>query len=137
MTFNELTLKYSTLYKSNLVANRQKAKGFLDIINEYRKTSINEYSESVKISEIAEAYAEKELNLYNITKVTEHKFKYMAAKECIIKYTTIDEITRLLGSLTTDRKDFSSYIDFMSGIGYMDRTRLADLHSAWELANIS
>ena len=61
----------------------------------------------------------------------------MAAKECIIKYTTIDEITRLLGSLTTDRKDFSSYIDFMSGIGYMDRTRLADLHSAWELANIS
>lgn len=136
MTFDELNKRYRELFISKDPKRKSKAQGFLDIINQYKAARDNEPSEEVTISIIAEAYKSSQLRMYEITKKEEYKQKVQAANECIIKYYSTDDISGFLRGFESDDKSLANYINYMKGLGVMNRIRYDDLKSAYELLGL-
>ena len=133
MTLADLQLRYHELSVSSDPRLKAKAKGFLELIQLYR-TNCNAYeSEPVKISMIAEEYVKSQDKLYQVIKKDEYKQKVQAGLECIITYSTPDEIARYISEYKGNDVSLANYLNYMKGAGYMDKTKYADFVSAYDL----
>lgn len=133
MTFSELQNRYHSNSSSLDAKSKLKAKGYLDIINLYKKTCNSNESEVVMISLIAESYIKTQEKVYSLIKKDEYRQKILAAKECVVRYATPEEISIILARLNFDDKSMTNYLDYLRGAGYMNRIRYADFISAYNL----
>ena len=121
MTLSELEEKYHSFSVSTDSKSKLKAKG-------YRYDT-----EPVMISMISERYINTQEKIYRATKKEEYRQKVLAARECVIRYATSDEISILLSHLNFDDKSLTNYLNYLKGAGYMDRIKYEDFLSAYNL----
>lgn len=133
MTLNELYNKYHNLSTSQDIKSKLKAKGYLDLINLYKKSCNANESEIVMISIVAESYIKTQEQVYNVIKKEEYRQKILAARECVIQYATSDEISVILSKLRFDDKSLTNYLNYLKGAGYMNRIKYNDFLSAYNL----
>ena len=133
MTLAELQSRYHELSISNDPKLKAKAKGFLDLIKLYRENCNAYESEPVRISMIAEDYVTAQSKLYKVIKNEEYRQKVQAGLECIIKYATSDEIANAMSNFSTDKPTLANYLNYMKGVGIMNRAKYADFVSAYNL----
>ena len=110
-----------------------KSKGYLDIINLYKRNSNSQESEQVQISMLSEKYIKEQELCFKHIKKEEYRQKIMAARECVIPYATTDEISVLLSKINSDDVSLTNYLDYLRGAGYMDRIKYQDFISAYNL----
>ena len=133
MTLSELEEKYHSFSVSTDSKSKLKAKGYLDIIMQFRKECNRYDTEPVMISMISERYINTQEKIYRATKKEEYRQKVLAARECVIRYATSDEISILLSHLNFDDKSLTNYLNYLKGAGYMDRIKYEDFLSAYKL----
>lgn len=133
MTLAELNKRYKSLYISNDAKLKARAAGLLEIINRFNARPTNEPSDVVFISIIAEEYKAEQEKIYNAIKKDEYRQHILAANECIIKYMSSTEITKALVNYNPIDKSLANYINYLKGVGVIDRIKYNDLKSAYDL----
>lgn len=82
--------------KSSRLSDKMRAQAYLEIIKEFEKSNIKEYSEEVKISRIAEAYKERNARNFQLTGKQDYKLKSLAGNTLVIQYLTQAELSKIL-----------------------------------------
>lgn len=133
MTLTELYNKYHGFSTAHDSKSKSRSKGYLDLINLY-KTKCNPLeSEPVMISMLAEEYIKTQEMLYAQLHKDEYRQRVLAARECLIKYASTDEISIILSGIKTDDTSMTNYLNYLKGTRFMDRIKYEDFVSAYNL----
>lgn len=96
MTFEELRKLQFDYSQSARISDKIRAEAYLDIIKEFNRSKIKEYSEEVKISRIATEYKERNSRNFQLTGKQEYKLKSLAGNTLVIQYLTQAELSKIL-----------------------------------------
>lgn len=128
MTLSQLQKEYINCSHSNLLADRQRAKGYAELISRFKSSNMQELSEDVKISLLAEDYLSELQILNNVIQNPEYRWYMRAAQDCIITYATDNNIREALLNYKGPI-DERSLILFLSKTQYKNRIKYSTIHS--------
>lgn len=135
MTLSQLQKLYLDCSHSNMLADRQRAKGYSELISRFKSSNIQELSESVKLSLIAEEYLSELRILSKSIKNPEYRWHMKAAKDCIITYATDNNIREALLNYTgpIDERSIALYLNKTQ---YKDRIKYSTIHSIYNVMKL-
>lgn len=135
MTLSQLQKLYLDCSHSNMLADRQRAKGYSELISRFKSSTKQELSESVKLSLIAEEYLSELKILSKSIKNPEYRWYMKAAQDCIITYATDNNIREALLNYTgpIDERSISLYLNKTQ---YKDRIKYSTIHSIYSVMKL-
>ena len=135
MTLSQLQKLYLDCSHSNLLADRQRAKGYSELISRFKSSTIEELSESVKLSLIAEDYLSELKILSKSIKNPEYRWHMKAAQDCIITYATDNNIREALLNYTgpIDERSITLYLNKTQ---YKNRIKYSTIHSIYNVMKL-